>query len=163
MCPNQCRLVLTMQGRFSPNFIAYKFLFVLHNNNLSSFRSIILVLQNWLERYFEEDFYMPPHHLFLKRFVNLAEEYREDKELSDIFVSSADQCDFLTFAKSKLQIAEVKGLQEVACESKFAKQPSMVTVCKIHRSCHPGYKATKMTTLIPKLQSVNSTYFFVVL
>jgi len=76
------------------------------------------VLRTWLDRSFKEDFYKPPHHSLLKRLLSLAEEYKKDEDLSDIFTSSEDECDFLTFTKSRLQTAEVKGLQEEACESK---------------------------------------------
>ena len=73
------------------------------------------MLRVWLDRFFEEDFYDPPNHSLLKRLGDLAEEYLNGSlEESS---SPEPECDLLTFTKSKLQSAEVKGLQEEACES----------------------------------------------
>ena len=89
-------------------------------NFLSCCRSLIQVLRTWLERYFKEDFYNPPHHHLLKRLRNLAEEFKQDEDLSEIFTSFDGECDFFTFTNSMVQQAEVKGLQEEACESEQA-------------------------------------------
>ena len=84
------------------------------HKKLCSFRSIVQILRFWLERYFEQDFYVPPKHVLLKRLCAIAEELHDD---SGETTQCDGDCDLLTFVKSKLQKAEVKGMQEQACQS----------------------------------------------
>lgn len=88
-------LLITKFSNFNPHF----------------YSSIKRVLRTWIERYFDEDFYDPPHFPLLHRLIHLAEEVF-DQDTDDV------TCDFIEYVRSKLKSAEVKNLQESAIESK---------------------------------------------
>lgn len=87
--------------------------------NVNCFRTLVRILRTWLERFFEQDFYAPPKHHLLQRLCSLAEDLHEDTEEDGDAALCDDECDFLTFVKSKLQLAEVKSMQEQACQSEL--------------------------------------------
>nr|CAB3265548.1 ral guanine nucleotide dissociation stimulator-like 1 [Phallusia mammillata] len=72
--------------------------------------SIRRVMRTWIERYFDEDFYDPPHFPLLHRLLQLAQEVFDDN-------GHDATCDFIDYVKAKLKSAEVKNLQESAIEN----------------------------------------------